>query len=441
MNREIKLKTSVVINALTKAVNISVNLALVPLLLSFLGVEKYGVWITIYSVVSWMNMFDLGLGNGLRLELTKAFSKKRNKEIKKLISTAYLIIGSVSLVLTILFLATNYHSDLGLLLRVSDASSIDTSKSIVFLVISFVAILTLKLIGVIYSSLQLVYIDSLVNVLSQIVFLCLLLFFVYFEASSLLFNVALISTIPLMLIYIFLSLNFFIRKVPSLKVSLSSYSKNIATRIIKPGLNFFIIQICCVVLYSTDNFIIASIISPSAVTEYSISYKYFSFPFIIFSMYISTHWSSFIDALAKEDEVWIKQKLKIFNYLFLLLVLSYIIIYFLFDIIVPIWIGDDVLEVDFVLNKLIVIYYLISSYTSIYIYVINASGKIRLQKYLYIVIALVNIPLSIILIRIFDLGSSGVILASSLCLLLLLIFMPIQSMKILNKSSKGFWNH
>lgn len=441
MNREIKLKTSVVINALTKAVNISVNLALVPLLLSFLGVEKYGVWITIYSVVSWMNMFDLGLGNGLRLELTKAFSKKRNKEIKKLISTAYLIIGSVSLVLTILFLATNYHSDLGLLLRVSDASSIDTSKSIVFLVISFVAILTLKLIGVIYSSLQLVYIDSLVNVLSQIVFLCLLLFFVYFEASSLLFNVALISTIPLILIYIFLSLNFFIRKVPSLKVSLSSYSKNIATRIIKPGLNFFIIQICCVVLYSTDNFIIASIISPSAVTEYSISYKYFSFPFIIFSMYISTHWSSFIDALAKEDEVWIKQKLKIFNYLFLLLVLSYIIIYFLFDIIVPIWIGDDVLEVDFVLNKLIVIYYLISSYTSIYIYVINASGKIRLQKYLYIVIALVNIPLSIILIRIFDLGSSGVILASSLCLLLLLIFMPIQSMKILNKSSKGFWNH
>ena len=441
MNREIKLKTSVVINALTKAVNISVNLALVPLLLSFLGVEKYGVWITIYSVVSWMNMFDLGLGNGLRLELTKAFSKKRNKEIKKLISTAYLIIGSVSLVLTILFLAANYHSDLGLLLRVSDASSIDTSKSIVFLVISFVAILTLKLIGVIYSSLQLVYIDSLVNVLSQIVFLCLLLFFVYFEASSLLFNVALISTIPLILIYIFLSLNFFIRKVPSLKVSLSSYSKNIATRIIKPGLNFFIIQICCVVLYSTDNFIIASIISPSAVTEYSISYKYFSFPFIIFSMYISTHWSSFIDALAKEDEVWIKQKLKIFNYLFLLLVLSYIIIYFLFDIIVPIWIGDDVLEVDFVLNKLIVIYYLISSYTSIYIYVINASGKIRLQKYLYIVIALVNIPLSIILIRIFDLGSSGVILASSLCLLLLLIFMPIQSMKILNKSSKGFWNH
>jgi O-antigen/teichoic acid export membrane protein len=158
-------------------------------------------------------------------------------------------------------------------------------------------------------------------------------------------------------------------------------------------------------------------------------------------MYISTHWSSFIDALAKGDEAWIKQKLKTFNYLFLLLVLAYITIYFLFDLIVPIWIGDDVLEVNFVLNKLIVIYYLISSYTSIYIYVINASGKIKLQKYLYIVIALVNIPLSIILIRAFDLGSAGVILASSLCLLILLIFMPIQSMKILKKTSKGFWNH
>ena len=441
MNREKKLKISVVINALTKAVNIGVNFALVPLLLSFLGVEKYGVWITIYSVVSWMNMFDLGLGNGLRLELTKAFSEKRNKEIKKLIGTAYLIIGSVSIVLIILFLVVNYYSDLGLLLEVSEGSSKDISKSIIFLIISFVAILTLKLIGVIYSSLQLVYIDSLVNVFSQIAFLCLLLFFVYFDAPSLLFNIALISTIPLILIYIFLSMNFFLRKAPSLKVSFSSYSKDIATRIIKPGLNFFIIQICCVVLYSTDNFIIASMISPSAVTEYSISYKYFGLPFIIFSMYISTHWSSFIDALAKGDEVWIKQKLKKFNYLFLLLVLSYLIIYFLFDIIVPIWIGRDVIEANTVLNKLIVIYYLISSYTSIYIYVINASGKIKLQKYLYIVIAIVNIPLSIILIRAFDLGSAGVILASSLCLSLLLIFMPIQSMKILKKSSNGFWNH
>jgi O-antigen/teichoic acid export membrane protein len=441
LNREIKLKISVVINALTKTVNILVNLALVPLLLSFLGVEKYGVWITIYSVVSWMNMFDLGLGNGLRLELTKAFSKNRNKEIKKLISTAYLIIGSISLALIIIFLSVNYFSDLGLLLGISGASSEDVSKSIVFLVVSFVVILTLKLIGVIYSSLQLVYIDNLVNVLSQIMFLCLLLFFVYFDAPSLLYGVALISTIPLILMYIFLSMNFFTKKAPSLKVSLSSYSKDIATRIIKPGFSFFIIQICCVILYSTDNFIIASIISPSAVTEYSISYKYFSFPFIIFSMYISTHWSSFIDALAKGDEAWIKQKLKTFNYLFLLLVLAYITIYFLFDLIVPIWIGDDVLEVNFVLNKLIVIYYLISSYTSIYIYVINASGKIKLQKYLYIVIALVNIPLSIILIRAFDLGSAGVILASSLCLLILLIFMPIQSMKILKKTSKGFWNH
>ncbi|MEP1488976.1 MAG: hypothetical protein ABJK28_11160 [Algibacter sp.] len=440
MDREIKLKISVVTNALTKGINIGVNLSLVPLLLSFLGVEKYGIWVTIYSVVSWLNMFDLGLGNGLKLELTKAFSKKRNKEIKKLIGTAYLVIGSISLMLIVFFLIINYYSDLGVLLSFSKDSNIDISRSIAFLIISFIVILTLKLIGVIYSSLQLAYIDSLTNVLSQVAFLCLLLFFVHFDVPSLLFNVALISTMPLIFIYLFLTMNFFIRKVPSLKVSVSSYSKDVAARILKPGLSFFVIQISGVVLYSTDNFIIASIISPSAVTDYNISYKYFSFPFVIFSMYISTHWPSFIDALTKGDEVWIKQKLKKFNYLFLLLVIIYLIIYFLFDLIVPVWIRNDDIEIDFVLNKLMVVYYLISSYATIYIYVINASGKIKLQKYLYIVIALTNIPLSIILIKAFNFGSSGVILASSICLLLLLIFMPIQSMKILKKAGKGIWN-
>jgi O-antigen/teichoic acid export membrane protein len=93
--REARLKVSLIANLSIKFINIVINFTLVPLLLTFLGAEKYGIWLTIYALVGWLTMFDLGLGNGLKLKLTEAFSKKKYREAKKLITTAYVLIGSL----------------------------------------------------------------------------------------------------------------------------------------------------------------------------------------------------------------------------------------------------------------------------------------------------------------------------------------------------------
>lgn len=440
MVRDTKLKVSLIANLLIKAINIGCNFALVPLLLSFLGIDKYGIWLTIYTFVGWLTLFDLGLGNGLKLKLTEAFSKKKYHQVKKLISSAYILIGSISFLLMFLFWISNYFTHWEILLGLSKKQNADISYAINILAFSFFIILMIKLISEIFSSLQLPFVDDLIKTLSQLVFLLFLLFYTYSNIDSSLYSVALLSTIPLILIYSLLSIYFFLIKAPSLKISINSYSKDLANSILSPGISFFIIQISSIILYSTDNLLIANLISPAAVTTYNISYKYFGLPFMVFSLFIATHWVSFIDAMAKGDEIWVKGKLRLFNYLFLLLVVSYVIAYFLYDILVPIWIGNDVIEPDFLLNKAIISYYLISAYATIYIYVVNASGKIALQKYLYIVIAIINIPLSILLVKYFNLGSSGVIIASAICLLLLLIFIPVQSSKLINRTAKGIWN-
>ncbi len=38
----------------------------VPLTIGYLGSERYGLWITISSVVAMINFADLGIGNGPR---------------------------------------------------------------------------------------------------------------------------------------------------------------------------------------------------------------------------------------------------------------------------------------------------------------------------------------------------------------------------------------
>ncbi len=440
MVRDTKLKVSLIANLSIKFISIVINFTLVPLLLTFLGVEKYGIWLTIYALVGWLTMFDLGLGNGLKLKLTEAFSKKKYREAKKLITTAYVLIGSISLVLILLFWTSKYFVHWELLLGLSKKQNLDISKAVSILAISFFIILIIKLISEIFSSLQLPFIDDLAKALSQFIFLGFLLFFINYSVDPSLSNVAILAITPLILIYFLLSVYFFIIKAPSLKISINYYSKDLANSILSPGVGFFVIQISSIILYSTDNLLIANLISPTAVTTYNIAYRFFGLPFMIFSLFIATHWVSFIDALTKGDEMWIKNKLRLFNYLFLLLVVAYVIAYFLYDVLVPLWIRNDKVKTDFLLNKAMIFYYLISSYATIYIYVVNASGKIAIQKYLYIIIAVINIPLSILFVKFFNLGSAGVIIASAICLLLLLVFIPIQSSKLINRTAKGIWN-
>ncbi|HBD2559549.1 TPA: polysaccharide biosynthesis protein, partial [Escherichia coli] len=59
-----------------------------PIALSYLGVNYYGVWIVIFSVVAWIYNFDIGIGLGLKNSLNDALVKKNYKLANELIATA-----------------------------------------------------------------------------------------------------------------------------------------------------------------------------------------------------------------------------------------------------------------------------------------------------------------------------------------------------------------
>jgi hypothetical protein len=51
---------------LSKALTIIISFASVPLTVHYLGAERYGVWLVISSLLTWMSLTDFGLaGNGL----------------------------------------------------------------------------------------------------------------------------------------------------------------------------------------------------------------------------------------------------------------------------------------------------------------------------------------------------------------------------------------
>lgn len=437
--RASRLKLSVYLNLILKIISITISLLLVPVLLVALGKEKYGIWVTIFTFIGWLNVFDLGLGEGLKLKLTAAFSLKKTQKINKLITSTYFFTFVVTSFLLLIFIIINLFVDWSVLLGVNKYSN-EINNSIFILVVFVFLIFIAKIIGTIYSSLQLPFVENIIKTFGQLFFLIGLLFLNFTDVKLNLILITVFSLLPTFLMYLGFNINFFKFKASFLAPKIKNICKNTLREVFKPGFSFFIIQLGCIILYSSDNVIILKLFSANEVTNYSIYYKYYSFPFMFYGLFISSHWNAFIDALAKEDFLWIKKKILLFKKLLLLVMLSYVFIYFLEKKLLWFWVGKENIKIDSTMSINMILYFLVSSYTSIYIYVINAYGKLYVQLLGYVLITIINIPLSIFLAKYYSLGASGVILASSICLLILSIIIPIQYKKIMSHKISGIWN-
>ena len=402
----------------------------IPLFFKFLGKQDYGLWMTIFSVVSWIYTFDLGIGNGLRNKLSESLSKKDYKNAKEYITTGYIILSIVAFFM--LFLGFVLIQSV----KITEFLNIDFYKESYIKIIFFCvfSITIINFIIFLYKTFYLSIHNSFVGEMSvfvfQVVFILILYLLNYFNCVNL-FSIAIIYPGINLIIGIFATINFF-KKYSELKPSLKFFKKEKIKEINGLGIIFFIIQISMLIILTTDNILITKYIGTEEVSTYNIVSKLFQIFLVLESLITTPMWTLFIDAWIKKDKKWIKKAIKNLNLLFLFLILGIIITIYILPYIIKIWIGED-LNYPKYLILLWGIFVLNRVYGGIYMTFINATGKLKFQMYIYILGAIFNIPLTIYFIKYLNLGSSGAILATNICILPLTILMPIQAYYILKK--------
>ena len=90
------------VSMIMKPISMLLSLVYTPLALAFLGEAKYGIWAIILNIVSWINYFDIGIGNGLRNRLAEAIALDDKEDAQKYVSTAYIGTSVLSLVFCVL---------------------------------------------------------------------------------------------------------------------------------------------------------------------------------------------------------------------------------------------------------------------------------------------------------------------------------------------------
>ena len=189
----------------------------------------------------------------------------------------------------------------------------------------------------------------------------------------------------------------------------------------------------------TDNIIITQLYGPEAVTPYHIAGKYYSVALVLFFIVSSATRSVVTEAFTKRDFSWIKEAVKKQIKILIGIIIFVVLMVIFSKNVFNIWVGEKII-IDYKLSIGWGLFVIVSSYSSIYIHFLNGVGKFKLQMINASIGAIINVPLSIFLAIYIGLGSTGVILATSITLLIYLILGKVQYEKIINKKAVGIWN-
>ncbi len=435
-SREIRLNT--ILNFVFKALGILCTFAMVPLTLSYLNKNDYGVWLTLTSLTAWLSFMDIGLGNGLRNKLTEAISRNDQLLAKEYVSSTYVIFSLFMALILILFSLINSFLNWNHILKTAiDANELLLTAFLIVACFAFRLILDLSTTVII--ALHKPYIKSLIDfIINLLSLLCVYILTKNCSPSIVLFSIA-IAVIPIVVLSCFNYFLYYKSEFSFLKPTIKYFKNEHVKSLLNLGLQFFIIQIAGIVVFSTDNILITQIFSPSDVTAFNIAYKYFSICTFAFSIIVLPYWSAFTSAFVNKKNEWIKNSFKKLIFFWGLQVLGVVLLLIFAKMFFKMWVGDKV-AVPISLSISLALYSIIYNWNNIFAYFINGVSKIRLQLYNAIFVGIVNIPLTFLCAHYIKLGVSSVVISNCICLLISSIWSPIQCYKIVYGKAKGIWN-
>ena len=435
-HRSSLLQKNILASFVIKGWSALIVLLLVPATLNCLGEYKNGIWLTISSLLLWIDNMDIGLGNGLRNKVAEYMAHGECERTRSLISSTFAmltcIIIPVLLILLLLIAISNPY-----IVFNADSSKVDQLDQVLMVTVTLVCTsFIFKLIGNFYMGMQLPAVSNLLIALGQTLAL-IGTYIVLYSGSHSMMLIALVNTAAPLLVYLLAYPYTFFYKYPHLRPSFKLINFKEARAVINMGVQFFIMQISGVILFMTSNLLISDLFTPALVTPYQITYRYFSIMLVAFTVICMPFWNATTDAYERGDMQWIRNATRKLRLMTIGILFCMIIMVFLSPWVYSIWIGNSV-TIDIRMSIVMAAYIFTLIYSMRYSYFINGIGKLRLQLIFTTAAAIVFIPLAYMSTQ----WTHDIIwFMIVMCLVNIpgLIVNRIQFYKLINGKANGIW--
>jgi O-antigen/teichoic acid export membrane protein len=436
--RSIKAKKNILASFIIRGLSIAISLVLVPLTINYINPSRYGIWLTLSSIVAWFSFFDIGLTQGLRNKFAEAKAKDDDSIAQIYVSTTYAILSIIFFSIWLLFLICNNFLDWSKILNVSKNMQSEVAILAVIVFTYFCLSFVLKIITTILLADQRPAKSSLIDLLGQVFSLIFILILVKTTEGSLI-KLGIALCVSPLLVLVGANLFFFKGIYKKYRPVVSKIRFTYAKGLFNLGLVFFVIQFAGIVQYQTANIIIAQNFGTGDVTSYNIVFKYFGILTMIFAIFLTPFWSASTEAYQKNDIQWIKNGIKKYNQLNLLLILAGLVMLIFSNTVYRLWLGEGKVNIAFSLSLWGFIYYNISMFGGKYTSFLNGISALRIQFLACIISPFLYVAIAILLIKHYHLGVYSLFIASIFANFNGYLLAPIQYYQIIIKNKKGIW--
>ena len=402
----------------SRAIAVIVSLISVPLTIHYLGPERYGAWITLTSILTYLTIFDLGIGNTVANGVSEALAKGSTRLARRRVNTAYLSLTVISIGITALIALAwpliSWPAVLGIRTDTNrDEISMAAATAIMIVLASFPLSVTPRVMGACHK----VTISNFWNSVGSVASLLLLFFATRIKSGlpGLVWAVSGSTLIVGICSTVWLYKHFSWLRATIYDVKWSGVRELFGT-----AMPFFAVQISGIILFQTDNLVIAQVLGASAVTPYNVTWKLFSYASILQVIALPTLWPAYSDAFARRDFKWVR---KTYRYNLLIAVGTtavFVLVLFLVSRkFILIWAGPSAVpSMGLVLGM--GIWTIVSSVSWCESCLLGAAGQVKGQALYSGIGSIVNLISSILLARIFGLLGIilGTLVAYALCILI-----------------------
>lgn len=430
------LKRNIIVSFLLKGWSGIVMVLLVPLTLKCLGEYTNGVWLTISSILIWIDNLDIGLGNGLRNKLAFYLSIGEKSKAHEVVTTSFALLTFIIIPIMLSLLILTSRFDLYSFLNVNINCVPDLYNTVNIAIILVCMTFIFKLTGNFYLGLQLPALNNLFQTCSQTLIL-IATYIAYINNCHSLTIIAIINMGMALIIYISAYIITFHIKYKEFRFTIQSFNRKHIKELFSIGIKFFIIQISGILLFMSSNLLISKLLSPAMVTPYQITYRYFTIALMIFNIASIPFWSAITDAFGKKDMTWIIKAKKATNKIIAVAMCAILIMTLCSKWIFSLWIGDEI-NIPLKLTVSMAIYMTIIIYSMGYSNFLNGFGALRLQIICTVCAATLFIPLVYTATRYFN-DIYSIIYIMILVNIPGLIINKVQVEKIIKGKALGIW--
>lgn len=424
---------------IVKGLALVVSLFTMPAYIRFFNDEVIlGLWFTILSVLNWILNFDLGIGNGLRNNLAKTISEKNYVQAKKYISSAYISIGILCLIILTVFIVVfnyiNWNRVFNIDSNIVSQKALLNTVKIVF--IGIVLQLFFKLISSILYALQKSSVNNFLSLCTSIITVVMVSIIPSKDNEANIICMAIIHVlaviVPLLVATVVVFAGKTLRKC---MVSIKAFSFRHAKDVLSLGGLFLFVQIAYMLIMNTNEYLITVAYSSDAVVDYQIYYRLFSLGSSVFSLAMTPVWSAVTKAFTEKNQMWIiSLTRKLLMLAALGTICEFLLIPFL-QIILKIWLGNQSIDVNYIYATVFAIFGSLMIFSSALSSIANGIGELKTQAIAFSFGAILKIILSLVFVTIFN-SWIGVVIANTITVFVYCIAQPIALKKALSANVK-----